>query len=593
MAALNIYPGAPNSGNDWTTLSSGAYAVLSGGSLNTVSVASGYVYTPSGGRWWGKSASATMDKPVVYSVTGSGTPDVVFDGRVHVPMTAQSYITYDGDDIWRIELYNNGGVGTAVAASNVYFGALGGATVSEIERGIEYRPASSKAEVGPLGLNLADMRAGKGIWFGTTEASVVSGTASVIYVWCPNGASQNPAVQWGGIAAVAGMGGAGAAGSPRYSPFVVWKTASNDPTGTIVQEGFTVIGADKHSLGHIKPADAVATQPVSDILYQSVRCYGGQDCFVVGSDAAGTILTNFRLEGEWTHDTLRNPAYYPQTVSLGVREIVGIGRYARFFEVRGGRVILGDTHGAVSLNSGATADDAQIGEDCSVSGTVFTCYAGTSYARSMATSDVTRTIISDVLFKGFVTKAQLGGTGTELHNVHWQLQQYSDVDNDETKTVVEIRNSLDLAARQAGFGVKMRRCVVDTIGDGGRGNPNRYACITVRTVEGVNVPANSVDIVDCITLGDPGTFQIQYSFQGTGQDAGTIDGTQIWRRNMSNLADEGGQTLAPGTAAPTTVAIGTLIAGASASRVDTASNIWRRGDRPTNRYGELALGAVV
>lgn len=583
MAAqtISIYPGAPDSGLAFSNFNAAAYAVLDGNALNTVNVTAA-VYAPTGGRWWGRGVTAALDKPCVFNVVGSASARVLTDGRIYVPFTASPSITYYGSNIWRIELYTTAGGGTATAPSEVWFGALAGTTAASVVYGNSYAPAASLGQVGSAGLTVGGMATGAGIWFGTTEASVVSGTASVLYVWCPNGASQNPAVQWSGIAAVSTMTGSVGAGSPAYGPFVVSRSGSNDPSGTIVNAGFACLGSTQWSTGSVARNAAVASVPVSTVLYDSIQILGGEDAFYIGSDQLGTTLTSFRLQGDWSFDGMRDPQYYPIFTSIGGRGVINMDTRAKSIEVRGGTVTISDTHGSISINPVSEATPEERPSNCSVIGTRFRARGGSAYSRSAGVHGCDNATVSQCQWSGFTVRAQIGGYGTLLHSNEWLRSSQSTADPPESAEIVQIRADLD--ATPASTTVRFYRNLVDQ-----RGNAGAYACVGLRATNSGNISANMLDARDNVALGDSGMAAYRTSYQGSG----TISATQRITGTMHNLATEAYNSVAPGTAQGSATTLAALFStGTTTGTTYVAGNgnaVLSRGDRPTNRWGERSM----
>lgn len=588
MATITIDASAVESGATYTAPHAAAYAALSTGTTaNTVNWAPG-VYRPTAGRWWGRSAPRGMTKRCTHQVIGSGT--VLIDGRIYVPLVASDYVRWDAaSGTWRIELYTcvSGGSVDASRDVVVWFGAETGASASDLVMGASYAAATSLANCNADGLTIAGMSAGKGIWYRATETSEVDGAvdAQVIYVWCPLDDAQLPAVQWGGIAAVACQSGAVSAGTPRYGALVFARdtaASANDPSGSSVGPGFVVVGAQR-LVGTTAFNDADPSLPISDLHWDSVVMRGAVlDGFYVGS-TTGSVVSGVLLDGDWSYDDHRDPATEPAFADVTNRSAIYIDEYSASVQVQGGVVSIGNSHGALNIKGTGASGDSRVA-DCSIIGVDLTCKAGANDARWGVITDADDCTIARCTISGFTSQGQFGGVGSLLHGNHISGLQPNTTNASADSVAMRVRCGSD--TDPTSVRVRMYANYVDLTGT----DPGEIwaAYGIVAQSGGGDVPAGALDARDNVAI--VGTGQAALRAEVTG--GATLSSNQTWVGGYTNATTQAYSATSEGAIGTGTTLAGLFSTGTVvAPTTDTAANILRRGDTPLRRptvYGAAA-----
>lgn len=589
MATITI---AADGSGDFLAPNSSAYAALSTGSTaNTVNWKPG-VYRPTTGRWWGLLASRALDKRSTHQVSGSGT--VLIDGRTYVPLVESDSVRWDAPSgTWRIELHTVGGGGGSIGdIYDVWFGAETGSSYSDLVMGASYRPAATLGQCNGDGLTVAGMATGAGIWFAVIETSEVDATsAQVIYVWCPLDDAQLPAVQWGGIAALAMQSGSASAGTPRYGALCFARDAassSNDPSGSYVGPGFVVVGAGRHLLGSTSIDDADASLPVSEVHYDSVIMRGaGINGMRIGSDQTGTTYTDWRLDGEWLYDDHRDPLTCPVFEGTGFNlSAIFAGDRCHSLVVSGGQINVGNSHGAIEVNAIAATTAEARPQNCLFDGVTLTAKPGVNYSRWAGINGSDNAVLARCVVSGFCVRGQFGGIGTLLHGNHISGLTVGTVDDLQGTTPIRVRTGSDPVA--ADVRVKLYANVVDL-----RGTDPTYIWSGFDMIAntGQDIPAGCLDARDNVVLCETG----QGAFRAQVLNSGTWSTNQTWIGGFTNAVSQaynGGSSnnaIGTGTTIASLFSTGTVVAPTA----DSVTDILRRGDTPIRRptvYGAAAAG---
>lgn len=584
MATITI---AADGTGDYTAPDSNAYAALSTGTTeNIVNWKSG-VYSPVGGRWWGRAAARAMTKRCTHQITGNGL--VVFDARIFVPFTSSPSVTWHAaSGTWRIELYTVAGGGTVSDIRGVWFGAETGNIFSDIVIGQVYRQADSLGQCNADGLTVAGMSTGAGIWYPATEISTVDATnAQVIYVWCPQDDTEFPAVQWGGIAAIAEQGGSSSDGTPRYSPLVFARdsgASSNDPSGSSVGPGFVVIGAGKNLIGSTYLNDADPSLPVSDVHYDSITMYcAGLDAFYTGSDQAGTVYSNWRLDGEWSYDDGRDPLTFPEFVDQNDRSCIFIADRSSGIEANGGSILIGNTHGAVQINGSGASGETRC-SNISITDVTMTARPFVNDARWSEIKDSDNAIIARCTVKGFCTRGQFGGTNTLIFGNKISEWKESSINSNWSTSVVRIYNAGDDSPSTVS--VKVYANFFDwrdTESDWA------YAPIDIRAFASDTYPAGCLIARDNVMLLSSGQGAVRTAASG----GGTISSNQTVLGTYTNATVEALSGSSDSSIGTSTTLSSLFSTGTTETpEIDTAENILSRGDIPIFRSARETAGAT-
>lgn len=593
MAAITIGP----SGADFTQPNSSAYAALAGGGvLNTVTWDAGFVYTPTAGRWWGLDRRRGVPKRIQHIIngyTGSAATRVWADARyyfgaggtdgTHVGGTVIDSVTI-ADGVWLIEVPTSGIPAAPVV--ELFVGATAGSTPGAIGRGTRYRQADSLAQCNADGAALAGMRDGDGIWWAQQKTGAT--TTLQLFIWCPLTSGTYPAAQWQGLAITFSTSGAGNAGSPNYSPWLFERDGSNTPDGSIVEAGFSSIGVALHHFGSVDEGAAVGALPWEDVQYSDVEGYGGRALAVVGSLAVGTTVTNVNGTGLY-YSQLSDPATHPSNgTDPQSNEIITYRERTKTCVWQTGVLDLANSHAALNIGQSPTNDAEERITASRISGIEVRFRGGAQDARGLSTGNCDDAIVDRCLFTGCTTRGHWGGNRTIIHSNEWKLQQIAQNEAEESRSVCDVRRDLDDAA--ATVLVRAYSNIIDRRGDVSRGITEPWGCLEIRGTD--TFDAGGLELRDTVLLVDNSAaicVPIWVSVSAGVNANQTIIGV------MHNGATE----VMSGAGTGTTPSGGTTFAGyfstGTVSKItqDLTGEILSRGDRPANRWGELALGAVV
>lgn len=584
MATIDIYPGAPNSGGSFSSANASAYAALAAGSLNTVRWRGGYRYVCEAASWWGLGEQVGCRKPCQHVVVPyGGSSEVIVDCLQRYGPADTSGTWSAGDGLWYIDLF------AANAAPDperdqIWLGAVAADTWASTYIGASYRQASSKANCSGDGLTIAGMLAGKGVWFFESVGGI-----GRLWVWCPNGAAQPPAVQWGGIGVMIPPSTAPTTScNKKHSPFVFGRNSvgSDDPSGSNVGEGFRIVGARIRHLGS-NPVGSQADN-ISSITYNGVRAYGGMSLLRMGSDTAGVSLSGWTLDG-CTYDDMIEPIYNPLGPSDGVG-VIGASSDRVYLEpgvhsltVRDLDMRMQSCHTAINCETdGAASGDRP--SSVLYSDVRLTCKpvpTGTYVtARPFSCRNCTDLTLSEARFEGFSTRGHLSGIRTLISGVTWQLTQRGADGHPEPASCVDARVDLEDAGFRAQNSLIIQRCTFDRRGDSGRGVNAPIACVEL--LDNAAMPAGFLTLRDSLLLGDAPTAGIWHDFRSQGGSrAQHIIGNQF------NLPYE--VALSTGQLAPSMPADASTFAATFSGTV--TGNAYSTQPSGVRRYGELALGA--
>lgn len=614
MATINIYPGAPNSGTDFSGPNAAAYAALAGGTTeNIVNWQAGATYTPdpSSGKWWGRDGRDGMDKRVVNQIVGGGTdPFVVLTALAYV--TALTPATYTGNGIWRIDLIDNSAAIALSPDDDVFFGAQYSDTASGVEYGWRQPPAATLADVGPEGLTEQGQDIGKGVWFSRKTGNVVE-----LHVWCPSGSSARPEVQWGGIACDLPVGGAGQVGTtPQCGPFVFMRNASNDPSGSSVTGDFRMIGVGTHVAAGIPLSGrASPTLVYGDLTYDGIRMIGGAPFALAGSTAANGggntgYVHDVRLTGDWEIDDRIDPDVFQSTMEdvLGAHgndgrfENIAVESRIRDAVIEGGTVTVGLTHGVFSLvpSQYASLFTGAGTEDARTTGTVVRNVRVRGRPASVPVSirpfavrAMYDTVISGLDITGCGTPSKINGKRTLVEGNTIRLSAKPD---ETGKAPFEAQSQFAIitmsATEDANLSVKLYRNTFDRRGDTSRGMISPWAGVGLVAYTGATIPANALDAQCNVVLGDAGEASscgLWLKEYGTG----TVNRNQKWVRNYVDASCETREALnGDGTAGTAMTAAALFNTGTATGNVnDTAAAMRRRGDLPARPA--MAIGVAA
>lgn len=571
MATITI---AADGTGDYLAPNASAYAALdTGTTANTINWKPG-VYRPTTGRWWGRTASRAMTKRCTHQVSGSGT--VLLDARIYVPLVASDYVRWDAPSgTWRIELYTCVVSGTVDSISDVWFGAETGDSPSDLVMGSSYAPAASLAQCNADGLTIAGMSTGAGIWFPATETSEVDGAvnAQVIYVWCPLDDAQLPAVQWGGIAAVASQSGGVSAGTPRYGAFCFARdtaASANDPSGSYVGPGFVLVGSGKNLIGSSYANDADPSLPISDVHYDSVVMRGfGLDAMYVGSDQAGTVYSGWVLDGDWICNDHRDPTTYPMFTDVNNRSVVFVDDRATAIEVDGGTITCGNLHAGIEVD-GAASGEARPA-NCKFTNITMSCLTGANDSRWAAVTEADDTVIARCTISGFVTRGQFGGVRTLLHGNHISGWNVSTITTHWSSATIRIRTGGD--TDKSTVSVKLYANYIDLRGS----DPDYVWAAFDLSADGANtIPANCIDARDNVVLVEDAT---QACFRAVSVGGASWSATQNWYGGWTNTTTQaysstGSTSQGTGQSLSSLFSTGTV----TAPITDNSTDLITRGD---------------
>mgnify|MGYP006348090223 CR=1 FL=1 len=595
MATFDIGPS-----DTYTIPNAALYAAMTGGSTrDIIRWDAGFIYRPTAGSWWGLSGggAGAMDKAAWHQITGGSS--VVIDGRiVYAPgsLASEPTLAYQGDGIWYWDLYSapDASIPATDTVTEMFVGAATGVLVSEFVAGWQYMMADSLVNVDSTGTTVAGMIAGKGIWFGTKFGS--GGTrSSRVYVWTGS-ASITPDIYWDGIAFSSKQSGAAVAGpSPRYSPFVLRGSASNNASTTIVEAGFIIAGTPWCALGSPPEANTVAGAGaiVSNVAYHGVEVIGGFRGIYLGSDTAtttvgSTSLGGFTVDENSIFDDRIDPAYYPARPGDGSNshETVSIESRVKNFTIRDTTIRSGNTHGSINFACDETTDAEVQSQNLYAANVECYCRDNAGYARGLTLKNSLNGTVYNCLFQGYTVQSQVGGTGTLLYQSTWRLgyENYNDVQDSHSYIQIRTFDEGDPST----VTVKLYRNTFDRRGDAGRGVTEAWSCVEVRaSTSGGLIAANTLDARGNVTLGDAGTVGVWVTDSG-GQ---VVDKAQRWTGNWRNFTNEAAYTPAPGSAQGTAYAsAGSVFTpGGTTDGGTLTADPLSHPNRPTNRYGSISL----
>lgn len=603
MATIYIYPGAPNTGVDFSAPNAAAYAALAGGGAsNTVVFSGGYTYTPGGGKWWGRDQRYGMDKRI-RAVINDGRP-VYLTGLVYVTAAMSAVYEAAGTPagVWTVDVITNSAAVPPARNDTGYFGARYDNAASGVELGWRYGQAASVADVGAEGLTIAGQRAGKGIWYMAKVGNTIK-----LYVWSPAGAGVRPEVQWGGIALMVRAGGGGQTGfCPLHGAFVFAGSVGNDPSGSSVEGDFRLVGAHNGLVGTPTGDYSTAYSSVSSITYAGTKMYGGRTAINLASQTVGTVIDGVKLTDGWLYDDRIDPAIYPAlTWNEGEFEAFSIEYRVRNTVAENGTMICGVSHGLLSwvaqtYGAGAGFDASGAEESRSADNTARRLRL---IARSAAETDIRafafrkqyRTTLQQCELIGFSTASKVNGKDTcILLNEFIGCNKHDTVTGGDSNTLVTqtlftgSSNGGDATddADNANISCKLLSNFFDRRGDAGRGVTGGYSGVEMRAYAGFTTPAGAMEARGNTFLGDAGQVGMRVKTHGSG----AVNPNQIWVGNRYNqgetsVAPEGTSTVGTVQAASTTFSTGTV----SGNIYDTAANILARGDLPARA---LAIGVV-
>jgi len=604
MAIIDIYQGAPNSAGGayspgsaggYSSANAAAYAALAGGNAaNTVIWRGGQRITREA-QWWGFVGAKACEKRIEHQIDSSfGSDTVICDGwqRYGPSDTTGTWSAVYG--LWYIDVFTGGGAVRDNSVDRVFFGSDAGDTLASMQFGIQYKQADSLLQVSSDGQTRAGMLAGNGIWYyDAVDAFGDPGDDTArLYIWTP-GQAYPPAVYWEGLAIgiTPADSSTAAIATPRYSPFCAGRStgATDDPSGTIVRAGFVTCGTTLQHVGANK--DSKQALPVSDVLYEDIRCYGGKYLIRLGSSTVGATMTDYTIDTGF-HDDLVDPAYFPLGIgdSSGGSEVISLGYRAKSMSCFNITSKVGITHGVVNFGGPSTADAEERNTDCIVSGLTAYCRELADDARALSITNSDGSRVSDALFVGFNTRGHWGGADTLLHNCEWRGQQPSATDPTTARSVCDIRQDLDGSP----ISVKARGVIIDRRGDYARGITEPWGCLEFRgSNSGGTFPAGGLDIRDSVLLVDEqAPISVPIWASHTSQTPSLV---QTVVRVFTNSATQVMSGTGTGTTPSGATTFAAHFVGGTVSDIvtDTTNEILRRADRPVRRYGELTLGAVV
>ena len=586
----------PDAGADRRNPDSTAYGLLQDNILNIVNWQHGYRYVTTQGRWWGfAQTSKTMDRPCDHRIINAGlnTPYVVLDSRLYVNTLTMPTVWDALNGYWTVDLLTSTVLLATSPVHALYLGASAGNTAASFVKGIAYASATSKALVGAPGLTAAGQLAGWGVWF----AEVVAGNVLRLYIWAPLNGSQDPSVQWGGIAVATYTNGSEAVAglSPANSALALESSASSSPHNSIIRPGFLMIGQRLTGVGNRRWL-SVSNKGYDNLVASGSTVIGGETPYNMGSNVwnagnsvNGGSCSDFAYDDGYLAETTvaRTSGDYKNTSAT---EFVSVSKGVRDFTYRRGTVTGAVSHGFISfvqgdMETGAAVSQRNraIGIYC-ISRARTGSWKSTGYSRAYELREMEDSSIENCTFIGMSEQNKMGGTRCAVVGNTSTLMEGSIVDllGGGTGNEAEVNVFGTLQPEMDAMSVTYARNYVDRRGASARGVVLDLGVVNPQAYTGITIPANAFKVLDNTLLCDPGPAAMRFKYFGTGGTAGG-----------NNLAFAGNRTNASlmcSVAAAGDNGVGTPTALSAVMQGDTGRNVTDTAARFQPVSGKYAYG---